>query len=84
MRGELVMRERGWLWLSAVLLLLYVVYVLIAKFGKLAGLTVPFNLGDVGEFWLFTACIGAFCLQIIRDERATPPSDKPDIHGGGL
>lgn len=66
------MRGRGWLCLSTILFLVYTGYVLIAKFGKLAGLKLPFELGDIGEFWLFTACIGAFCMQIIRDERALP------------
>ena len=66
------MRGRSWLWLSALLLLTYTGYVLVAKFGKLIGLKLPFELGNAGEFWLFTACIGAFCMQIIRDERALP------------
>jgi uncharacterized membrane protein (DUF485 family) len=64
------MRGRGWLWLSALFLLVYTAYVVVAKFGKLVGVKIPFELGNVGEFWLFTAFIGAFCLQIIRDERA--------------
>jgi hypothetical protein len=72
------MRGRGWLWLSAVFLLAYAGYVLVGKFGKLIGVKLPFELGNVGEFWLFTASIAAFCMQIIRDERALPPkSDEP-------
>jgi hypothetical protein len=67
------MRGRAWLWLSAILLLAYTGYVLVAKFGKIIGLKLPFELGNVGEFWLFAASIGAFCMQIIRDERALPP-----------
>jgi hypothetical protein len=70
------MRGRAWLWLSALFLLLYTAYVLIAKFGKAVGLKLPFELGNVGEFWLFTAFIGAFCMQIIRDERALPTSPE--------
>jgi hypothetical protein len=70
------MRGRAWLWLSALFLLLYTAYVLIAKFGKPIGLALPFELGNVGEFWLFTAFIGAFCMQIIRDERALPPPSE--------
>ena len=61
---------RAWLWLSALILLAYTGYVVVAKFGKLIGVTLPFELGNVGEFWLFAASIIAFCLQIIRDERA--------------
>jgi hypothetical protein len=68
------MPGRLWLWLSALVLLTYTAYVLLAKFGKLIGLVLPFKLGDVGEFWLFAAFIGCFCMQIIRDERALPPS----------
>jgi hypothetical protein len=71
------MRGRGWLWLAALLLVLYTGYVLVAKFGKSVGLVLPVNLGNVGEFWLFAACIGAFCLQIIRDERALRRTTKP-------
>jgi hypothetical protein len=70
------MRGRAWLWLSALFLLLYTAYVLIAKFGKAVGMKLPFELGNIGEFWLFSAFIGAFCMQIIRDERAlSPPPD---------
>jgi hypothetical protein len=69
---------RGWLWLSAVFLLVYAGYVLVGKFGKLVSVKLPFELGNVGEFWLFAACIAAFCMQIISDERALPPkSDEP-------
>jgi hypothetical protein len=71
------MRGRAWLWLSALFLLLYTAYVLIAKFGKAVGLKLPFELGNVGEFWLFTAFIGAFCMQIIHDERALPDTPTP-------
>jgi hypothetical protein len=68
------MRGRGWLWLSAFFLSIYTGYVLVSKFGKLVDLKLPFELGNVGEFWLFMAFIGAFCMQIIRDERALPPA----------
>jgi hypothetical protein len=71
------MRGRAWLWLSALFLFIYTTYVLIAKFGKNIGLALPFELGNIGEFWLFTAFIGAFCMQIIRDERALPPPSEP-------
>jgi hypothetical protein len=71
------MRGRAWLWLSALFLLAYTAYVIVAKFGKLIGITVPFELGNIGEFWLFAAFIGAFCMQIIRDERALPPHASP-------
>jgi hypothetical protein len=75
------MRGRRWLWLSALFLLMYTGYVVVAKFGKIVGLKLPFELGNVGEFWLFTAFIGAFCMQIIRDERALPPiSNTPAPH----
>jgi hypothetical protein len=75
------MRGRAWLWLSALFLIIYTAYVLIAKFGKLIGFKLPFELGNVGEFWLFTAFIGAFCMQIIRDERALPPTpDDDNLH----
>ena len=61
---------------------IYIVCIFIkAKFGKIVGLKLPFELGNVGEFWLFTAFIGAFCMQIIRDERALPPtSNTPAPH----
>jgi hypothetical protein len=72
------MRGRGWLWLAAAFLLAYTGYVLVAKFGKLVGVKLPFELGNVGEFWLFAVCIGAFCMQIIRDERALPPKPPAD------
>jgi hypothetical protein len=71
------MRGRGWLWLSALFLLIYTAYVIATKFGNIVGLKLPFELGNVGEFWLFTAFIGAFCMQIIRDERALPPNPDP-------
>jgi hypothetical protein len=74
------MRGRGWLWLSAAFLLTYAGYVLVGKFGKLIGFKLPFELGNVGEFWLFAACIAAFCMQIICDERALPPkSEEPPV-----
>jgi hypothetical protein len=75
-----MMRDWGrtWLWLSAFLLLTYAGYVIIAKFGKLIGLALPFQLGDVGEFWLFASFIGTFCMQIIRDERRLPPAHEVD------
>jgi hypothetical protein len=76
------MRGRSWLLLSALFLLLYTGYVLVAKFGKHAGIKLPFELGNVGEFWLFTAFIGAFCMQIIRDERALPPINSPSHDSG--
>jgi hypothetical protein len=72
-----MMRGRAWLGLSALFLLLYTAYVLVAKFGKLIAITLPFELGNIGEFWLFTAFIGAFCMQIIRDERALPTPAEP-------
>ncbi len=75
------MRGRAWLWLSALFLLLYTAYVLIAKFSKPLGFKLPFELGNVGEFWLFTAFIGAFCMQIIRDERALPQLPDDALHG---
>jgi hypothetical protein len=71
------MRGRTWLWLSALFLVVYTVYVLAAKFGKAVGLVLPFELGNVGEFWLFAAFIGCFCMQIIRDERALPANAQP-------
>jgi uncharacterized membrane protein (DUF485 family) len=79
------MRGRAWLWLSACFLCSYIAYVLVAKFGKSVGLRLPLELGNVGEFWLFAAFIFAFCMQIIRDERALssrthgiPPPSVPD------
>jgi hypothetical protein len=75
------MRGRAWLWLSVVLLAIYTAYVLVAKFGSLVGVKLPFKLGDIGEFWLFAACIGFFCLQIIRDERALRAASVPQTGG---
>jgi uncharacterized membrane protein (DUF485 family) len=74
------MRGRAWLWLSAAFLLIYAAYVLVAKFGKLIAVKLPFELGNIGEFWLFSAFIGAFCMQIIRDERARPAASADVPH----
>jgi hypothetical protein len=72
------MREKNWLLISATLGVLYVVYVIWAKFAKSFGIPLPINLGEVGEFWLFFSAIAAFVLQVItaelRIENAAPAS----------
>jgi TRAP-type C4-dicarboxylate transport system permease small subunit len=61
-------RSARWLLLSGLLLLVYVLYVLWAKFARALGAAPPLRLGDIGEFLLFAASAVAFVLAVTAAE----------------
>ena len=71
------MRGRGWLRLSAILLLVYAGYVVWAKASTVAG-TLPFRLSETQEFLLFLAVALAFSVQVfVEDARRADYSTSP-------
>lgn len=57
------MRDRGWLTVSGTLMLVYVSYIVWAKFSTAVG-TMPVRLSETSEFLLFLAAVVAFVLQV--------------------
>jgi hypothetical protein len=63
------MRNRAWLYLSGLLMALYIIYVAWGAFARQLGTPVPIRLGDVGEFWLFFLSVVSFTIHVIIAER---------------
>ena len=61
------MQERGWLTVSGALMLVYVSYIVWAKFSTAIG-TMPVRLSETSEFLLFLAAILAFVLQVFVED----------------
>ena len=61
------MQERGWLTVSGALMLVYVSYIVWAKFSTAVG-TMPVRLSETSEFLLFLAAIVAFVLQVFVED----------------
>ena len=61
------MRDRGWLTVSGTLMLIYVSYIVWAKFSAAVG-TMPVRLSETSEFLLFLAAIVAFVLQVFVED----------------
>ena len=61
------MRDRGWLTVSGTLMLVYVSYIVWAKFSTAVG-TMPVRLSETSEFLLFLAAIVAFVLQVFVED----------------
>ena len=71
-----MLRRKPWLLVSAVLLAIYIAYVLWAKFAAILG-PPPMRLSETGEFLLFLASVVAFALQVIREDGAPDHSRQP-------
>lgn len=61
------MQERGWLTVSGTLMLVYVSYIVWAKFSTAVG-TMPVRLSETSEFLLFLAAIVAFVMQVFVED----------------
>ena len=61
------MQDRGWLAVSGTLMLVYVSYIVWAKFSTAVG-TMPVRLSETSEFLLFLAAIVAFVLQVFVED----------------
>ena len=61
------MQDRGWLTVSSTLMLVYVSYIVWAKFSTAVG-TMPVRLSETSEFLLFLAAIVAFVLQVFVED----------------
>jgi hypothetical protein len=71
------MRNKTWLHIAIGLILIYVGYILWAKFAKVIGQP-PIKLSETGEFWLFFSAIFAFTIQVfVEDEQNT--TAKSDV-----
>ncbi len=70
------MRNKRWLIVSITLTLIYVVYILWAKFAKAIG-PPPITLSETGEFLLFLAAVVAFTLEVFVED-ASKVSDPAD------
>ena len=64
------MRAKSWLNTSIVLALIYVGYILWAKFAKVIG-EPPVRLSETGEFLLFLAAVVAFTIEIFVEDAGT-------------
>ncbi len=70
------MQERGWLTVSGTLMLVYVSYIVWAKFSTAVG-TMPVRLSETSEFLLFLAAIVAFVLQVfVEDAKSGDRGDE--------
>ena len=75
--------SKSWLTISIVLLIVYTVYVIWAKFAAIFG-PPPVKLGDVGEFLLFLSVIITFAMQIFVEDahKARNAGAGTSDHGG--
>ncbi len=71
------MRAKSWLLTSIALALVYVGYILWAKFAKVIG-EPPVRLSETGEFLLFLAAVVAFTIEIFVEDASTggAPDDE--------
>jgi hypothetical protein len=61
------LRNKRWLMVSCTLTLVYVGYILWAKFAKVIG-PPPVTLSEIGEFLLFLTAVVAFTLEVFVED----------------
>jgi hypothetical protein len=62
-----MLRGKGWLAISAALLVVYAIYVIWAKLATVIG-TIPVRLSETAEFLLFFSAVVAFALQVFVED----------------
>ncbi len=75
-----MLRGKGWLAISAALLVVYATYVIWAKLATVIG-TIPVRLSETAEFLLFFSAVVTFALQVfVEDARRGKTGDARTDH----
>ena len=70
------MRAPWLIYVSGLLMFLYVLYAVWGAFAKTVGVPLPVRLGDLGEFLLFFASIATFAIHVLSRRQKSGSEDR--------